>query len=123
MDATLKVISGDITTHDLQDLTQDLCNTMNNETELKAAIPEKQGNVGEKGGAIELGQILITALTSGTIVSLFNVLKSYFEREPSLEFEFTRSDGTTLKIHEKQLGKTQIDNTMKIINDFFKGQR
>jgi hypothetical protein len=53
------------------------------------------------------------------VVALFNVLKSYIERKPSLELEFKREDGQQLKIKAEQLNKNQIDQTIQMANEFF----
>jgi len=58
-------------------------------------------------------------ISRGTVVALFNVIKSYIERKPSLEFEFKRKDGQQLKIKSEQLNKDQIEQTIQIANKFF----
>ena len=118
MDSTLYLSANDLSDEDIQKLTLELSKTLNNETEAKATIPEKPGEPGSKGDPITLGTIILTALTSGTVVALFNVIKSYIERKPSLEFEFTRKDGQQLKIKAEQLNKDQIDQTIQMANDF-----
>jgi hypothetical protein len=68
-----------------------------------------------------VGQILLTALSTGTVVALFNVLAVYFQRKPSLEIEFKRSDGQQFKIKAEQLNKSQIEKTVQLANEFFEG--
>ena len=119
MDSTLQLTASDLSNEDLQVLTRELSKTLNDETEAKATLPEKPGGPGSKGDPITLGTIILTALSSGTVVALFNVLKSYIERKPSLELEFKREDGQQLKIKAEQLNKDQIDQTIQIANDFF----
>ena len=119
MDSTLQLTAGDLSDEDLQVLTRELSKTLNDETEVKATLPTGTGESGTKGDAITLGAIILTALSSGTVVALFNVLKSYIERKPSLELEFKREDGQQLKIKAEQLNKDQIDQTLQIANEFF----
>ena len=119
MDSTLQLAANDLSGEDLQKLTLDFSKTLNDETEAKATIPEKPGGAGSKGDPITLGTIILTALSSGTVVALFNVIKSYIERKPSLELELKREDGQQLKIKAEQLNKDQIDQTIQIANDFF----
>ncbi len=122
MDATLKIISSDLAAEDLQVLTRELSQALNKETEVSATLPEESGGPGTRGGAVELlGQILLTALSSGTVVALFNILKSYLERKPSLEMEFQRTDGQKLKVRAEDLDKSQIEQTMKLVNEFLRG--
>ncbi len=118
MDSSLQLTASDLPDEDLQKLTLELSKTLNDETEAKATLPEKSGGPGSKGDPITLGTIILTALTSGTVVALFNVIKSYLERKPSLEFEFTRKDGQQLKIKAEQLNRNQIDQTIQLANDF-----
>ena len=118
MDSTLQLTASDLSDEDLQVLTRELSKTLNDETEAKATLPEETGESGSKGDPITLGTIILTALTSGTVVALFNVIKSYIERKPSLELEFTRKDGQQLKIKAEQLNKDQIDQTIQLANDF-----
>ncbi|MCK5345596.1 MAG: hypothetical protein KAR20_19435 [Candidatus Heimdallarchaeota archaeon] len=119
MDSTLLLAANDLSDEDLQKLTLELSKTLNDETEAKATIPEKPSQAGSKSDVvITLGTILLTALSSGTVAALFNVIKSYIERKPSLEFEFKRKDGQQLKIKAEQLNKDQIDQTIQMANDF-----
>ena len=119
MDTTLRIIASDLGAEDLQDLTCELSQTLRKETEVDTTLPEGAGGPGTKGDPITLGTILITALTSGTVVALFNVLKSYFERRPTLEMEFQRPDGKTFKIRGETLGKGQIDQAIRLADDFW----
>ena len=118
MDSTLQLTASDLSDEDLQKLTLELSKTLNDETEAKATIPENSGEPGSKGDPITLGTIILTALSTGTVVALFNVLTAYFQRKPSLELEFKREDGQQLKIKAEQLNKDQIDQTIQMANDF-----
>jgi hypothetical protein len=118
MDAILKLTAADLDAEDLQDLTRDLVKTLNSETDLHATLPEERGGPGTKGDAITLGQIILTALSSGTIVALFGVLKSYFERKPSLELLVEGPDGRKFEVKAEQLSRNQVDQTIKMANDF-----
>ena len=118
MDSTLQLAASDLSDEDLQKLTLELSKTLNDETEAKATFPENSGEPGSKGDPITLGTIILTAFSSGTVVALFNVIKSYIERKPSLELEFKRENGQQLKIKAEQLSKDQIDHTIQMANDF-----
>ena len=121
MDSTLQLTATDLSNEDLQALTLELSKTLNDETEAKATLPEETGETGSKGDPITLGTVILTALSSGTVVALFNVIKSYIERKPSLELEFKREDGRQFKIKAEQLNKDQINQTIQMANDFFGG--
>ena len=120
MDSTLQLTASDLSDEDLQKLTLELSKTLNDETEAKATLPENSGGPGSKGDPITLGTIILTALSSGTVVALFNVIKSYLERKPSLELEFKREDGQQLNIKAEQLHKDQLDHTIQLAKDFIR---
>ena len=118
MDSTLQLTAADLTGEDLQKLTLELSKTLNDETEAKATIPEKPGGPGSKGDPITLGTIILTALSSGTVIALFNVIKSYIERKPSLELQLKSKDGREFNIKAEQLHNDQIDHTIQLAKDF-----
>ena len=118
MDSTLQLSANDLSDEDLQKLTRELSNSVNDETEAKATLPEKPSGPGSKGDPITLNTIILTALSSGTVVALFNVIKSYIERKPSLELEFKREDGQELNIKAEQLHKDQLEHTIQLAKDF-----
>ena len=120
MDSTLQLTASDLSGEDLQKLTLELSKTLNDETGAKATIPEKSGGPGSKGDPITLGTIILTALSSGTVIALFNVIKSYIERKPSLELELKREDGQQLNIKAEHLHKDQIDHTIQLAKDFIR---
>ena len=121
MDASLKITSNDLSDEDLQDLTHELSMTLNEETEVTATLPEETSEAGNKGDAITLCQILLTALSSGTVVALFNVLIAYLQRKPSLEIEFMRKDGQPFIVRTEHLSKDQLNQTLSLAKDFFGG--
>ena len=120
MDSTLQLTASDLSGEDLQKLTLELSKTLNDETEAKATIPEKSGGPGSKGDPITLGTIILTALSSGTVVALFNAIKSYIERKPSLELELKSKDGQQLNIKAEQLHNDQIEQTIQLAKDFIR---
>ncbi len=119
MDVTLSMSSGDLDAEDLQNLTNDLCRTVNQETDVTAKLPEEPGEAGTRGDPITVGTLILTFLTSGAAVALFNVVKSYFERNSSLVITFKRKDGDTLEIEAKNVHPDQINRTMEVAREFF----
>ncbi len=53
-------------------------------------------------------------------MALLSVLKTYLERKPSLEMEFQRIDGQKFQIKAEHLDKSQIEQTMKLANEFLR---
>ncbi|WP_449243813.1 effector-associated constant component EACC1 [Desulfobacca acetoxidans] len=121
MNIILRITSKDLDAEDLQEVTNSLSMTLRDDTDIAVNLPEEAASPGAKGDPVTLGTLILTALTSGTVVALFNVLKSYFDRGHSLEIELHRSDGKTIKIKAENLQKAQIDSTIKIAQDFLGG--
>ncbi|MBW2663380.1 MAG: hypothetical protein JRD93_15685 [Deltaproteobacteria bacterium] len=122
MDITLSIACADLSADDLQELTRALSRTLNEETELTASLPEEPSrNAGTRGDLITPAYILLTALSSGTIVALFNVMKSYFERRSALEMVCERKDGEKFVIRAENLKANQVNETIKLANEFLRG--
>ena len=102
----------------LQALTLEMMRTLNSETDSRAGLAQANAGQGTRGDGVAIGQIILTALTSGTVVALFGVLKAYFERKPSLEIDLKRSDGTAFTVKASQLGKDTVDETMALAREF-----
>ncbi len=83
------------------------------------ASVESEAVPGSKGDPITIGALLLTLMTSGGLVALIGVIKAYVERDASLELDFKREDGARLTLRAENLGKKQIEETMKIANNFF----
>lgn len=118
----LTIISDDMDAEELQEFTFSIVRDINEETDLEAKISEQKAGTGKRGDAITIGQILLTALSSGTVVALFQVIKPYFERKPTLKVALQRKDGEKLLIQGTHLSKDQMDKTVQLAKDFF-GER
>ena len=84
MDATLAVSCDSLAEDDLQSLTRELSTTLNRETDVAAAMPEARPEPGSRGDPAILHTLLLTFMTSGAAVAMFQVIKSYVERNKSL---------------------------------------
>lgn len=120
MAVMLSLKSVDLNSDDLQDITRNLCNTLNRETDVEAKQAESNGSTGYKGDPITIGAIILAFLTGGAASSMFNVLQAYLERAPSLEMEFQHPDGKKLTIRAKDVDPEQIENTWQKAREFFK---
>lgn len=121
MSTILSVTSSSVDSEDLNELTLDLCRAINDETEVTAEpAAASQSRPGDKGDAIAIGSIVLGLISSGgVVVTLVNVLKSYVERGRPIEIELEHPDGRKLKIKANNLQPDQLDNTMKLAEDFF----
>lgn len=104
MSAILSLSATDLDKDDLQELTRRLRNELN-EAGGDATLHTQPAAVGDKSDLVPVwGQIAITALGDGGFaVALVNVLKSYIERKPSLQFEMQKKDGDNLTIRTERL--------------------
>ena len=119
MDATLSLHDSRMAAEDLQSLTARLLRSINQETELTARLPEERGGAGAKGDPITIGAIFLAALSSGTVVALFQVLKSYVERKPTLRFEIKTADGRELILVFEHFSPEQITQAIQAVKQLF----
>ena len=121
MNATLSLHDSRMAAEDLHELTVALLQSIKQETELTAKLPEERGGAGTKGDAVTIGQILLAALGSGgAVAALLTVLKSYVERKPTLRFEIEAADGRKLKLEAEYLSAEQIAQTMQAVKQLCK---
>jgi len=103
----------------LQALTLDLVSSINRNTDARAEMPESEARAGERGDPVTLGTIVLSFISSGTAVALFQVLKSYFERDESLEMSFERPGGHRLTIRAENMSAERIDESIALARAFF----
>ena len=120
MSTTLSVTSPSLDPEELNQLTLDICRTINDETDVTATPAEiSSRRSGVKGDMLTIGSLVIGLLSSGGVVALINVLKSYMDRGRPIEIELERPDGKKLKLKSDNIQQEQLDQTMKLANDFF----
>jgi hypothetical protein len=121
MSVTLSIASSDLDPEGLNNLTQDLCRTLNSETDLSVSpVEHPEVGAGNKGDIVTVGSIALGLISSGgVVVTLINVLKSYFERGRPIEIELERPDGKKLKLKSENVQQEQIDQTMTLAREFF----
>jgi len=121
MNVLLSISSIDLDAEDVYELTLDLSRTLEQESDINAELAGGSGEVGTKGDPITVGVLILTFLTSGAAVSMFGVLKSYFERDSSLEMNLERKDGRKLAIRAENMSPDQINRTIEAAREFFEG--
>jgi len=121
MSVTLSINSSELNAEDIHELALDLSRTLEQEADISAELAEGPTEAGTKGEPITVGLLILTFFTSGAAVSIFGALKSYFERNSTLEMEFQRSDGSKLKIKAENVRPDQIERTMESAREFFGG--
>ena len=119
MQVKLTLLSDAVGDDGLDELTRDLCATLNKETDVSAKMAEGALEPGAKGDAMSLGTLLLTFLSSGTAVALFEVAKAFFERNSNLELELERPDGAKMVVRAKNVDAERIDSTLNEAREFF----
>ena len=115
MDVTLSLHDNSLSAEDIAELTGRLRLDISEETDLTARQVETAGGLGSKGDAVSLGQIALVAFGSGGAgVALFQVLKAYLERKPTLRLEF-KAKGKTVKLEAEHFSPKQIEHTLQAV--------
>lgn len=116
MNAKLSLRHSGMSEEDLQELTFALTRTINQETELTARLPEELGNLGTKGDAVTIGQIILAAAGGGgALAALLPVLKAYIERTPKLRIVIEKADGRKIAIEAEHLRTGQLEEITEAI--------
>ncbi len=115
IDAILSLHNSEMSDEGIQELTVALRQSLQQETDLSARLPEETGGSGSKGDAVTIGLILLTALNSRTVVALLQVLKSYVERKPTLRMTIEKVDGSKIEIEAEHLSAAQIEQTTQAV--------
>ena len=121
MSVMLSVKSSELDDEDVHKLALELSRTLEREADISAGVGEGPDETGTKGEPTTAGLLLLTFLTSGAAVSMFGILKSYFERNSTLEMEFQRKDGCKLRIKAENVRPDQIERTKELAREFFLG--
>jgi hypothetical protein len=118
MAIALFLSSNELDDEKIQCLALELCKTLERETDVSAKLAEGSSLPGTKGEPIILATIIFSFITSGAATAMFNVFKSYFDRNSTLEMEFQRKDGKNFRIKAQNLSPKQFDHTMRQAKEF-----
>ncbi len=118
MGIKLSLATSSLSPEDLQDLTRELCDAVNDETDLEASLAQAADVSGSKGDPVTIGVIVLAFITSGAAVKLMGVLKSYVERHASLQIELQRGDGQKLAITAENLRSERVEETIDLAKQF-----
>jgi hypothetical protein len=123
MSAILSLSATDLDEDDLQNLTHGLCRDLRDEAGINAHLVTQPAAIGHKGDLSVLGQIVLSGIGAGGFaVALVNVLKSYIERKPSLQFELQKKDGDKLTIKAEDLRGDDMTKLTQMIKDAVEGK-
>jgi hypothetical protein len=68
---------------------------------------------GRRGEPVTLGVLALALVTSGSVVALFNLLKSYVERSEELTIEFSKKRGAPIKLAMKNISLDKFKAVIK----------
>ena len=108
---------------DLQDLTDELAGELNGVQGISAERAALVAAKGARGDVISIGTIVLTFISSGAAVAAINVLKTYFDREPTLKIKFKSDAGDELTLDAKNLKAEQVDKALKLIDTSLKKKK
>lgn len=103
MNLILNLSSDELDNEELQSLTRQLCDSITDETDIKAEIPSGAAIQNTRGNLTAWAEIVLEFFNSGGAEALFAMLGVYFSRVPSLKIKATKSDGTSLEITSKNV--------------------
>ena len=121
MGVTLSVQSDALSAEALQDLTRDLCRTLNREADVRATVAEAAAGPGTRAAGIEQTNILVQILAhgGGVVVGemVLMLLRPYFERLPSLLIRAQGGSGKTATLSLESLHPERLEQTVRDIHD------
>lgn len=118
METKAKIRCDELTDDELLDLSTELSQMINDETDVTATPEETEATPGARGDGVAIGSLVLSFLSSGTAGSLVGVLKTFFERRPSLVIEVESGDGRRMKIEAGSLRAGQVDQTISMVERF-----
>lgn len=70
---------------------------------------------GSRGDLFTVGTFAMALVTSGSVVALFNILKSYLDRSEELSIELVRANGSPVKLAMKNVSLEKFQAVIKEI--------
>ena len=75
--------------------------------------PSAPPELGKKGDLGNLGQIIITAISSGAVSTLVTTIGSYLTRDKRTEVEISKPDGLKIKISSAKSNFAEIEAALR----------
>ena len=87
------------------------------EEQLQLNLSSDRANApgGQRGDPFTVGALMLSLVTSGSVVALFNLLKSYVDRSGDFSIEFTRKSGASFKLTMKNVS---LEKFQEVVRDF-----
>jgi hypothetical protein len=119
MAATITLLDETRSLEDLHRLALALRRTLEREAPVEAHLPQETPAPGTRGDAVSVGTLVLTFLTSGAAVAMFEVLRTLFARDRDLRIELTREDGARLSLTAHNMQPRAIDESVRLAREFF----
>lgn len=117
MDLILNLSSSELDNEDLQALTRQLCDSIADETDIKAVIPQGDSVQNARGNLQVWAEIALEFFNSGGAEALFGMLAVYFSQVPSLTIKATKPGGTHLEITSKNMKLEELKSFLGQLNN------
>lgn len=121
MKISLQLEAPELSDEDLQQVTRDLCQTINDETAISADTQVGKTVPHGRGEPITIGLLALTLLTSGTAVALCEVVRAYFQRNKSLKVVLKQPGGALFELSAENLRAGQYNQTLALAKEFVGG--
>ena len=117
MNITMQLSSAGSSEQQLANMTREMALNIGDETDISADLATGETAPGAKGDPITIGTVVLTFLTSGAAVALFEVLKSYFDRDSSLNIAFKKPDGSEVKVSAQNMKPEKLQETISRLQE------
>jgi hypothetical protein len=117
MDIDVLISSSELNDERLMALTSDFLASILKETDIDARLAEGPHREHARGESISLGIIVLTFIEAGALTALFNVIKSYFDREKKIIIVF-RHENDEIALNSKNMEPDQIKETLNRMEEF-----
>ena len=113
----LRLVNENMDAEDLAKSTYNFAEVIKSETDVNVERQEMDLENHQKGDGINFATLVLTFLSSGSAIALFNVFKSYASKDSAIKFEITKDNGEKIILNANNLTKTQFDKVLSIVDD------
>jgi hypothetical protein len=112
MAVELRLASDELAEDEVQQLTEELAETLEREAGVEASLPQNAPRPGAKGDPITIGVLLLGMISSGSVVAMFNSLSAFFHRSKKLEISVTGKDGRSITLKSENVSEEERERTL-----------
>lgn len=113
MSIMLTVDSSQLDSTDLQNLTRELYEAIDDGTNTAPQLATTEGKAGTKAAdLITIGSIILEFIDSGSMMALLGILAAYLNRERSLNLKFKNATGLEVEVNAKNIDSPDIQQLL-----------